>query len=341
MGKESSIRLLQGRSSFSKVIHPWLRKAFFPIVGKDDPQAFEEQFPLASRNVEIMVEYLLKMLKYPVKSSLVGLCISDWFTNYFGAQKKTADDLHYLVYTKSDHEVPFKPEEDIMYTYMVSQLAYIGNELVKTCSLKNMKIVTDCFRRANRLGTEVFYRYPTVMPRFTIHDRISLKVIQDVDKPLNCCPSLHITYSLLLDNIGEKVVYLPEKNEDAWRSVRTATEEMVNSVLYTKQHSLVDVAFGMLTAKMVFEQIFPDLKFNDFMDVYSEMQESNPDVSYDKIKLIYSQANDIQQMLKRSKSQDDLSSIVGIYFKDKKFPLVNPGENNAYFDQEKGLVIPF
>jgi len=321
-------------SPFSRWLRRLLKALIIPRSDPANTDAYLEQFDEASRNVEIAAEGLGGLIKnHPLKFLLVLKAVGDWQRRYFGSQKDLADKPRYLVYTQLDNKIPFVPQEDILYTYMISQIAYVANELAGVVSARQMKYITECFIALNDIGVEAFYKHPTTMPRFRDHQRLSLKVIQHLDEPLNCCPSLHIAYSLLLDGIAEFVIKPLRNRRDAFKSIRFSTIGMFNSVLYTKQHSILDVAFGMLCARIVFEERF-DMPFNDFVSVFPSLEDDHP-IPYDDIVRIYEEALAIRT------SVDNLAEILGIYLEKHGFVTVEPGEEPGicYFDLEKREIV--
>lgn len=314
-------------SGFSRWLRRKLRASIIPRSDPENRTAYLGQFDQASRNVEIAAEGLGRLFKnHPVKSLWVVRAIGDWLVRYFDAQKRAANRPRYYVYTQFDSQIPFRPEEDILYTYMIAQIAYIANELADIVSVRQMIHIADGFIELNKAGVEAFRRYPTLMPRFLNHKRLSLKVIQQLDRPLNCCPSLHIAYSLFLDGIAELMIKPHPNRRDAFDSVRFSTIGMFNSVLYTKQHSILDVAFGMLCAKIVFEDRF-DRPFNDFIGVFPSLKRRHP-IPYDEIARVYRKALAIQRR------GHGLADILGTYLRSHGYLKIAPDEGvgTGYFD---------
>ena len=182
-----------------------------------------------------------------------------------------------------------------------------------------MITAVDSFIELNQMGAETYNYCPTVMPRYTNHDRFLLKIVQQIDKPLNCCPSLHIAYSILLYNIGKQVVDLPRRNFRAWQSVETTAIEMFNSVLYTKQHSITDVVMGIEAAKMAFEKYYPGLKCDDLIRLFPKMQKDNPCIPYNEIKRIHNEVSDL-----KTGHRDVLAHLVKKYLQKNNYPLIKP-----------------
>ena len=317
----------------------WLRRRLEAvIIPRSEPryrQAYMAQLDDASRNVEIAVEGLGRLLKrHPLKSLLVLRTLGDWFFRYFGTQKDLAQRDRYLGYTEHDHRIPFVPQQDILYTYMLAQIAYIANELAEISTVRQLMQITEGFMEMNSFGVEAFTRYPSVMPRYTEHDRLSLRVIQYLDKPLNCCPSLHIAYSLFLDGVAEMLIRPLAHKREAFQSVRFSTIGMFNSVLYTKQHSILDVAFGMLCAEVVFERRF-DHPFDNFVSTFPALADEHP-IPYDEIERMYDEARQIHRQA------GSLAETLGIYLERHRYPMMGPQEEigpGCYFDTGKGALV--
>lgn len=255
--EEINTPVFKKASPFSKVIRSIVSRVVISLSDKDNRMAYRNQIPEASRNVEISVEGLVRLLiREPIKLAYLLRVVKHWHSHYFGAQKKTLDQMRYFVYTEKDHQIPFVPEEDIMYAYMFPQIFFVIGEISKFISNREMKEYAKGFTELNVLANKTFLQRPTLMPRFLEHQRLSLKVVQNIDHPLNCCPSLHIAYSIMLDNISEKMVRKYPEFADKFSTIRYSTKRMCNSVLYVKQHSLLDIAFGILCSKIIYEKHF-------------------------------------------------------------------------------------
>jgi len=157
--------------------------------------------------------------------------------------------------------------------------------------------------------------------------------VQRLDKPLNCCPSLHIAYALLLDNLAPTLRDRAEYEVEALDSVRTVTLGMFNSVLYTKQHSLLDVAFGILCAKIVFERRY-DTDFDDLTDAFDAMGGEHP-IPYDELTAIYREAQSMHR------SGEPLADTLGRYLQRHGYRTVTPDQELriAYFDTRAREIV--
>ncbi len=315
-----STELFRRSTASSKTIRWFLRRLVLPLTSSRLRDAYTEQFDDASRNVEIAVEGLFKLFN---RHSFKGLAISrgvlHWWTTYFGAQRQATDRDRYLVYTQHDHRIPFVPDQDLLYAYMVTQVAFLASELAELLSHRELGKIARAFMDANEMGAEAFRLYPTTMPRFLDHDRLCLMVVQKLDAPLNCCPSLHITYSLLLDNTARWLGDRLTDRREMLESLRVSTQGMFNSVLYTKQHSLLDVAFGILCAGEIFRIHFGG-GFDDLTHNFPSLSRHHP-IPYD---LIIEMLEEAQWHRQRN---DSLASALGSYLQANGFKTVAPGED--------------
>ncbi|MBU0470675.1 MAG: hypothetical protein KKA62_00555 [Nanoarchaeota archaeon] len=330
MVEDIGIESFLEETSVTKVVQPALAAILFPFLG-ENPRSYFKQMPSASRNVEIVVENLLKLSSKPKKLFTILKPVCKMTTNYGKAQKETKIKEQHLVYTDLDHRIPFRPTDDILYVYQLAHMALFSRELVENYPNHVFKEVIKCFLDVEKEAVEVFQKYPTVMPRFTDHDRITLKATQAFDNPLNCCPSLHIAYSLLIYNIS-KVLGFDKWDKELWKSFEQAAELTIRPVLYTKQHALIDVAFGMQVAKKSFEKIF-SFKFEDLTAAFSDFEKRDQDIPYRAIEAIYYNLDD------PCKKENSLADVVEQFLKVNKFPVIKPKENNAYFDIRSGKVV--
>jgi hypothetical protein len=327
-------RQFQRTTLVSRLLRPVLRSIVLPLSAKPNRPAYAEQFDDASRNAEIAIEGLLRLAnRHALKSWVLVRGVQDWATSYFGAQRAARDRRRYLVYTDLDHAIPFRPEQDTLYAYMVTQIAWIANDIADMLTRKELAEVVGCFVQLNHIGREAFLRFPTTMPRYTDHQRLSLRVVQRLDQPVNCCPSLHIAYAVLLDNIARVMGERLADRSEALESIRTSTLGMFNSVLYTKQHALVDVAFGILAAREVFEAHF-ETSFDDLTGSFDTLGDDHP-IPYDTIRAMYGEACALRERA------PDLADALGRWLAERGFEQVAPDAptESVYFDLgERRLV---
>ena len=174
------------------------------------------------------------------------------------------------------------------------------------------------------------------MPRFFDHKRLILKVIQNYDEPLNCLPSFHIVHAFFIENLAEKILSLHSKKRRVFDLIEFLPLKILNSVLYTKQHSIVDVSFGILCTKIFFEKKFQK-ECNTFISEFDSMKPQNMLIKYDEIEKVYNEVLDIYR------KKNNFLETVKTYLEEKEFIKIKPGENieNCYFDTfSKKIITP-
>jgi len=321
-------------TAFSRLLRWSLRRTLLPRFDAAKREAYDAQFDDASRNVEITVSGLGRLLnRHAIKSAFILGGLGSWASNYFGAQRDTVDQDRYLVYTEQDVGIPFQPDYDLLYSYIISHIAHVANAMLDSLPLGEVRLFCGCFNALNRMGAEAFHAHPTVMPRLHDHDRLGLRVIQALDRPLNCCPSLHIAYSLLLYNAISSQVMPHCDDPEVLESTRYVTAGMFNSVLYTKQHSILDVAFGMAAAKMVYEETY-EAPFHDFSEELAILQRDHP-IPYDEAVEIYHQVGQLVE------HHGGMAGALGVYLQQAGYQVVAPGDdiNGWHFDTRTRKIV--
>ncbi len=206
----------------------------------------------------------------------------DWVDQYQKTQTKIKNVDKYCVETEIDKPIPFKPKDAEAYSLILPQFFSLAKHFSLACDEEEVQEITDCFKHVNKIAAEVFKAVPTFMPRPTKHNDKALKFIQYWDDPVNCCPSLHITYSVLAYNIG-KTILPPNEFHDYKESIGA----MFSSVLYTKQHAVVDIVYGMVCANQAFSNTFPKYEFNNLTSKFNNLQKYYPEVPFETIADFY------------------------------------------------------
>jgi hypothetical protein len=108
---------------------------------------------------------------------------------------------------------------------------------------------------------------------------------------------------------------------------------MFNSVLYTKQHSLLDVAFGILCAQLVFEARYEGA-FDDLTHAFDGMRAEHP-IPYDEIVAIYGEARAMHR------AGEPLADTLGRYLREHGYRTVPPDEalGIAYLDTRTREIV--
>ncbi len=286
---------------------------------------FKEALDFGKDLTGVLKEALSLGLRHPLKSADVANVIWQCQQSYFSTQKKNEGMTPYLIYSEIDQQIPFRPEESANYNELLPLLMAIMKEGIEHHPRTKLQRVINCFLTANNMAQEVYRSYQTIMPRFTVHQQWGLHLVQWIDLPLNCCPSMHVAFSSLMYNVKEE--FMPYNRQ---AEAKKMLENMASSVLYTKQHAVADVAFGFLCAKMAYEEQFGNSCLEILGD-HHRLQEEHPSIPYDAIHEIYQNG---KEEYRKGKT---LVEIVGDYIKEQQFPRVSEGDDlrGVYFDTKE------
>jgi len=335
--KNQKIEEVQKTPLFYRGLGYILGSFVIPFSEKANRESYKGQINDVSNIVGSSLENLLRMsFSHPIKSVYFFKSFFNWISGYFNAQVSARGKEKFFVYTQFDKDIPFIPEEDIKYVSIYPVIPYIIKELSDVLSTTEIRYTINSFMELNKMGIDVFNKYPSIMPRFFNHNRLILKFIQDYDEPLNCLSSFHIAHALFIENIFENFFSSYFKKGEIFDLVEPLPINILNSVLYTKQHSIVDVSFGILCTKIFFEKKFQK-ECNTFISKFDSIKSQNPLIKYDEIEKVY---NEILEMYRK---KNDFSDTVKSYLEEKEFVKLNPGENieNCYFDTLSKKIVSF
>lgn len=257
-----------------------------------------------------------------------------WDRLYFNGQQVGSRNPAFVTYTEEETQIPFSPHRDHDYASLMTMISHVGAELVKKGDREKVIGGIHALDSLHELANATFTGATSCMARYTDHDRISLGVVQKHDAPVNCAPSLHVADSLLLYNM---VKYWNRHGayDELERFTHDKALDMIPTVLDVKQHSLTDVACGMLAAQMVCDKI--GIGFDDLSDPLSNgVRERHPHVPFDQILINLDQL----RYVKRHESLGDLRDIVLAFYEARNFPITGPGEYN-FFVGDRGEKIPY
>lgn len=270
----------------------------------------------------------------PKKCCLFGKAMMNWKRSYYRAQKVARTKRQFVAYTKRDHKIPFRPSAVIPYVNMYLHAAIVASRVANRITVDEMKRVVKAFDAFNSIAEPAFTEYPVRMPRFKDHSSVILSTVQLVDDPFNLCPSAHIGCAVLLHNVSKYFLDAPDSDKKVWRIVEKGTKDIINATLYTKQHVLMDISFGILAGRRAYEQVFPEFPFDDMIDDMQSWKAEHPDIDYGLIKDIYEEA-----CLLESKHKS-IHSAVGAYLQSRGFPQIEPHEPDIMFDEDARLRVP-
>ncbi|RMD57534.1 hypothetical protein D6825_03775 [Candidatus Woesearchaeota archaeon] len=285
------------------------------------------------RNFATIVASILSIAFYqPSNLPFVARGLAGWWRSYSWSQKQARKKHHYVVYTKEDHAVPFVPDAVERYALLPPIAAKVLGKLARTLDPSSFRKVVSAFLDLGNSVIPAYMNFPVRMPRFTSHGHLSLRLIQLLDEPYNCVPSLHIAGSLLLYNICNSASAIRDGAKDLLGEVRSLAQDMFAAVLYTKQHAYADVAFGILAAKRAFSRRFKSASFDDLISDTSSLEARHPKVKFRRIRVIYGKVADLYS---RRKS---LTRTVGDFL--KSYPKIPGSHPDSFYDSKKRSIVP-
>lgn len=153
------------------------------------------------------------------------------------------------IYSKWDNMIPFIPIFIIPYCLWFLFIAGTGIIFL----LKSKVDLKKTFLSINicmGVGLLVYFIYPnyiTVRPRVYGKDIFSqaVKFLQDSDSPASVCPSLHVAVSISLCTGIMDSIYFKNRIRIKISSI-ILTFFICISTLFIKQHSIIDVVFGLI-----------------------------------------------------------------------------------------------
>jgi len=176
----------------------------------------------------------------------------------------------HIMYSKLDDMIPFVPAFIIPYCSWFLFIAFTGIIFF----LKSKIDLEKTFLSINicmGIGLLTYFIYPsclTIRPKTYAKDIFSqiVKLLQEGDSPSSVCPSLHVAVSISLCMGVINSIFFKNKRIIKFFTV-ILTFFICISTLFIKQHSVIDVAFGLLLgfASYVFvykiyfnEKLFPE-----------------------------------------------------------------------------------
>ncbi|MBI2102556.1 hypothetical protein HYT55_01855 [Candidatus Woesearchaeota archaeon] len=288
---------------------------------------FQEALTFGKDLSHVLKEAIALGIQHPVKTAIIAQGIWRCQDSYFSVQHER-NESPYFVYDEHDRRIPFRPQESRTYNDLLPLLLTVLKTGIKEHSRNEVQQLADCFLTANQMAQEVYRTSQTIMPRFTVHQQWGLHLVQWVDSPVNCCPSLHVAFSSLMYNLREEFIPAAQQSE-----AEHSLERMASAVLYTKQHALIDVAFGFLCARIAFERHYGAFT-DDLAERAASLQKEHPSIPYQTILDLYEQS---RQRYLRGRT---LAEIVSEHLIEKQYPKVSREEDlrGIYFDTQERIV---
>lgn len=258
----------------------------------------------------------------------IGKCFGDFLSSRVSLKK---GQEFYLTYTSRDHEIPLKPDGGVNYAAPYLDLISTTRRVAKVVPYKDDSWdIMKAFIQMSHECTNTYHEVPTIIPRFPNHNRKKLHALQRFLKPINCCPSMHTAYATFEYIVGMN--YLEKEKE-----LRQHLENLVTTVIGTKLHAMIDVAFGMYISKKTIEEKL-DLAGDCLEDFLTQKRQIDDKVPWEEISGIY---YDVQALAESSKRTiRSLADLVLLYFQETGLPRITLDQSNHCFDLENKELVP-
>jgi len=267
---------------------------------------------------------------YTIHTALLGESIAEYWSYYFSNRRFPKDQEFYVVYTNMDHSISFQPNSAVDYWLVNLRFIPTSIELGGALSYKTINEIRQAYVDIAKEGCAAFREVPTIMPRFTEHRGNALHMTQMLLKPINCSPSLHTAAPFFAYNLGAK--YFPQQEP----KLRQIVGDIVSTVIKTKLHSMIDIAFGIFLAQKVIRDRLR-LNFNDLEFFFTHVQNSKERIPYEHVYRMYHEINELEK--KTEVRENNLPEIMDRYFREIGLPRVRREQSNCLYDlKQKKLV---
>ena len=254
------------------------------------------------------------MLTQAKNIALVSAAISRYWARYFSCRRFPDGQLYYVVYTEADDAIPYQASVGNYWTinlHLMASTLRIADQITAASFANVRRAYLGMASEAKAAWREA----PTIMPRFDLPCGGPLRLTQSLLKPINCSPSLHAAVPFFLYNMA--VRYRPEEAP----RLASYVGEVVSTVLRTKLHAMIDIAFGMLLAKNAVEE----MGFL-FHDPYQQRLDGIP----------YEQAYRHYRAVKDSKAP--LPLVMKRYFQKIGLPQVRREDSACFYEVETATL---
>ena len=273
---------------------------------------------------------LKKIASYTKNTALLGESVVEYWLHYFSNRRFPKNQEFYVVYTNMDHSIPFQPNSALHYWLINFKFIPTSIELGDATSSESFSDIRHAYVDIAKEGGAAFREVPTIMPHFTEHSGYALHVAQTLLKPINCSPSLHTAAPFFAYNLGAK--YFPEKEPE----LRQHIGDVVSTVIKTKLHAMIDIAFGIfLSKKAVRDEL--GLDFCDLEIFFTQEQKSRDKIPYEHMYRMYQEINELAKTMEGEEGR--LPKIMERFFQEIGLPRVKRDQSNCFYDLEQKVLV--
>jgi len=254
----------------------------------------------------------------------------EYWLHYFSNRRFPKNQEFYVVYTNVDHSIPFQPNSALHYWLINFKFIPTSIKLGDATSGESFNDIRHAYVDIAKEGGAAFREVPTIMPHFSEHSGYALHVAQTLLKPINCSPSLHTAAPFFAYNLGVK--YFPEKEPELRRHIGG----VVSTVIKTKLHAMIDIAFGMFLSKKAVKDKL-GLDFYDLEFFFTQEQKNKDNIPYEHMYRMYHEINELEKTMEGKESK--LPKIMERYFQEIGLPRVKREQSNCLYDLEQKVLV--
>ncbi len=281
-------------------------------------------------NLQKVESFVKKTFSFTKCTELLGESVGEYWLRYFSARRFPREQDFYVVYTSLDHDIPFQPDSARDYWLVNHWFIPTSIKLGEMTSGETFRNIRHAYVEIAKEGCTAFREVPTIMPRFTGRSRRALRLAQTLLKPINCAPSLHTAVPFFTYNLGAR--YFPEKEPE----LRQRVGDIVSTIIKTKLHALIDIAFGMFLAQRVIRDRL-ELNFYDLEAFFTQEQKGKDRIPYESIYRMYHEINELGKTKEGGGSK--LPGIMESYFKEIGLPRVRREQSDCLYDLERKALV--
>ncbi|GEM_PF-4681426 len=264
-------------------------------------------------------------------TALFAGSVMEYWWRYFSNRRFSVEQEFYVVYSDLDHGIPFQTDSALNYWLINFKILPATIKLGDVLPDERFNDIRLAYLALVRQGIAAFRKVPTIMPHFGGYAGPPI-LAGSLLKQINCSPSLHTAAPFLLYNMGAE--YLPEDEPELRRHIG----DIVSTVIKTKKHAMIDVAFGMFLCQTIIEDKL-GLEFRTLETFFTGAQKTRDSIPYEQIYRMYREINELAKTGPGGGA--DLPWLMEEYFQEIGLPRIRRERSNCLYDlKQKALVYP-
>ncbi len=203
--------------------------------------------------MSLKVVSILRFFKHPVRPVMIGKLALVWYAAYFGAQENTNLPDAATTDTRLDERVPIDEQAIYPYLFACLYLPSLGILLIDHLNDEQYNHAMLAFQKIIQESEKIFLKKPTRLKSRRQLTHPLTHLLQSIDGPTNCFPSLHVAlvtlaYQIIRDARTIEIQQI--------RAARESCIDICRATLKTRQHSIVDVIGGLALSDKIYSEFF-------------------------------------------------------------------------------------